>query len=148
MLTQAHSLELFAEALKAFVDNGTDKTVVEARRYKKSTLGLALAFAAMLSANVVMLVFGRIDLDKRESVPERPAPVEVPAVVVPILPAADPTLIVLQRQMVASVQLQLEQSSYLTEVLVAVSSRKRVPAKPPSLLAAEVALLKATSPPP
>lgn len=146
LLTDARSLELFAEALSKFVHNGTDKTVIEANRYKKSTLGLALTLAALISADVMLILFGNLSLSP-EVAAERTGPAALPTPPEPVLlPAPDPSLVLMRQQFAAAAILQMEQSSYLTLVLAAVSSRKKIPDKPQPLVAAELTLLRLTSP--
>lgn len=145
LLTDPRSLELFAQALSKFVDNGTDKSMVEATRYKRSTFGLALTLAALLSADVMLLLFGNLRISPSPSVERAETTVlEVPPVAVTSTPT-DRSLVHMQQQFAATVHLQIEQSSYLTQVIADVAARKRVRTKPPSLVAAETALLKLTS---
>ena len=142
LLTDPRSLELFAQALSKYVDSGTDKTMVEASRYKKSTFGLALTLAALLSADVMLLLFGNLRLSP-EPVVERTEAVLPAAPPVTVTP--DPSLLRIREQIAASTHLQIEQSSYFTQVLIDMASRKRVRSKPQSLIDAEIALAKLAS---
>lgn len=137
LTTDLRTLELFAEALRAFVDSGAEKTVVDARRYKRSTLGLSLVLAALLSSNVVFAVRDLSPSHEEPIVATEPIAAPVPVPTPEPTPTNDTAVVELRAHTRAIARLQIEQSNYVNEVLVALSTRRKVPPKPTALLDAE-----------
>lgn len=139
-MTDLHTLELFGKALQMFVEDGTEKSMVQVRRYRKSTIVLSIFTGMILTLEGVKLAQGAWTEDP---VAIAEPVVEPPIVPVPTIPVVAPNVDIIEDRLDALARLQVEQQNYFNLVLVAVASRKKPPEKPPELRTAETAVLTA-----
>ena len=144
IVTDVKTLELFARALQNFATSSASMTHAERRRYKWSTGGL-IALSTSLLAVVGMLISNIQGRDTAIPTVTVPVPVvddEQIAELTKQTKKVSAELALVRERQDTLVRLQIEQWSYLVDVLSAsLPNHKRLPPRPRTLVDAEDAAL-------